>query len=382
MPIFASVLLLVIAAAVPASVLAQPAHGANAEAIAYEPPKALDLGDLMDLGDIVARLVDRRVVFLGEIHDRYDHHLNQLEIIRRLHGEEVPLVIAMEFFQQPFQRHLDEFVAGELSEREFLERTEYFSRWSFDYRHYRPILQFAREHGIPLLALNLPQEITRKVGREGIESLTAEEREWVPEEIDRSDEAYLARLKTVFEQHPDTATGAFDRFVDVQLLWDEGMAARAAQYLEQHPERQMVVLAGAGHIAYGSGIPQRLTRRLPVETAIVLHGGEQPPSPAVADFLLFSRQQTLPSHGRLGIIVGQPDDGMPVDDLAPDSAAGAAGMRKNDRIVALDGAPIESLVDLRLALLDRKPGEIVQVQVRRKGLLTSALRIEMEVVLQ
>ncbi len=122
--------------------------------------RVLDLGALSDMSDLLDRIADRRVVFVGESHDRYEDHLNQLAVIEGLHARGKSLAIGMEFFQQPYQAAIDAYVAGEIDEAEFLRRTEYFDRWRFDYRLYRPILRFAREHGIPVIALNLEAELT------------------------------------------------------------------------------------------------------------------------------------------------------------------------------------------------------------------------------
>src|SRR5262245_22405996 len=97
--------------------------------------------------DLIRTLSNNRVVFVGETHERYDQHLSQLEIIRGLHGQAPGhWAIGVEYFQRPFQPYLDAYIAGSISEREFLSKTEYFERWSFDYRLYRPIFEFAREH--------------------------------------------------------------------------------------------------------------------------------------------------------------------------------------------------------------------------------------------
>ena len=45
----------------------------------------LDLRNLPNLADIIPELSRKRVVFVGESHANYGHHLSQLEIIRRLH---------------------------------------------------------------------------------------------------------------------------------------------------------------------------------------------------------------------------------------------------------------------------------------------------------
>ena len=73
----------------------------------------------------------------------------------------------MEFIQRPFQPALDAYISGAITEREFLKRAEYFDRWGFDYRLYRPIFSFAKEHGIPMVALNAERELAEKVAKVG-----------------------------------------------------------------------------------------------------------------------------------------------------------------------------------------------------------------------
>ena len=148
----------------------------------------IDVAAVADIETLLERLADKRVVFVGESHDRYEDHLNQLAIIAGLQAQGKDLAIGMEFFQQPFQPHLDAFVAGEMSEADFLRQTEYFERWRFDYRLYRPILRFARDNRIPLVALNLEKEITDQVGDGGIASLSADQSSRIPVDIDRDDE--------------------------------------------------------------------------------------------------------------------------------------------------------------------------------------------------
>ena len=84
-----------------------------------------------------------------------------------------------------------------------LRTTGYYEHWRYDFRLYQPILNFAREHDIPLVALNVPSEITRKVGRAGIESLSEQERAGLPGGLDRADDAYRERIRKAFDQHPE-----------------------------------------------------------------------------------------------------------------------------------------------------------------------------------
>ncbi len=330
--------------------------------------RVVDLTTTPTLEQIIPRLANHRVVFVGESHDRYEHHLAQLAIIRALHQRDPRLAIGLEFFQQPFQSYLDDYVNGVIGEAEMLEGTEYFERWRYDYRLYRPILQYAQEHRIPLVALNVAAELTEKVGSGGLEALSEEERAQLPEEFSPYPEPYEQQLRAVFEQHPPREDRPFEHFLQVQLLWDEGMAVRAADYLSANPGQKMVILAGTGHVQYGAGIPDRLERRLGTPTAVVINGvGRGELNPDIADFVIFPDARELPPPGRLGILMEESDGFVLVDALVDGSAAGEAGLRAGDRLLEVAGRPIGSLAHVHAAMLGREPGEQVQVKVRRNA---------------
>lgn len=319
-------------------------------------------GDRLDFEDLVDKLAQGRVVYVGESHDRLEHHLNQLEIVCRLHQRDERWVIGMEFFQQPYQKPLDDFVSGVIDEPTMLRETEYYKRWGFDYRLYRPIMQFARERGIPVIALNVPVETTRKVGRVGVEELSEEERATLPDGLDRADESYRDRIEAVFRKHPERARGNLEAFIQVQLLWDEGMAERASDYLVEADERRIIVLAGSGH-TLRSGIPQGVARRVAAPGAIVLQGAYGETYADQGDFLLESDQLDLPKAGMLGVFLEADDDGVSVAGFGEGSAAESAGIEKGERILMLDGDSIKSLTDIRLSMLNKRPGDKVSVLV-------------------
>ncbi|MBK1706891.1 iron-regulated protein [Halochromatium glycolicum] len=346
--------------------------------------KVLDVSTLGSLDRLIDALVDDRVVFVGESHDRYEDHLNQLEIIRGLVERGNQVAVGMEFFQQPFQTQLDAYIAGTLDEEAFLRETEYFERWRFDYRLYRPILRYAREHGIPLIALNVPREITQKVGDGGIDSLSSAERRQIPDEIDRDDADYRAHVEQVFEMHPKDEDASFEHFLEVQLLWDEGMAERAAQWLEANPGKQLVVLAGVGHVQYGRGIPARLQRRVDAPMSIVMNGHQRPLDPEIADYLLYPQPVELPKTGLMGVMLDTETAGagVAIQGFAQKSGAREAGVETGDRIIEIGDIPIESYADIRIALMDSRPGERLPIQVVRDRLVGGAKQLSFDVTLQ
>jgi len=212
-------------------------------------------------------LAKANVVYLGETHDRLQDRKAQLKIIRELQKRNYQIAIAMEMFQIPYQGAIDDYLAGKLSERELIERTEYNQRWGYPWESYAPILRFAKEKQLSVLALNTPSEITRQVAREGLDSLTPQQRKIIPptSEIRTDNAAYRQMLAKTFEQHQHFSHGnssGFDRFFLAQVLWDETMAAEVAKFVKANPKHQVVVIAGQGHIIYGYGIPSRVARRM------------------------------------------------------------------------------------------------------------------------
>lgn len=369
-----------------ASVASSPGQVAQDVVSGTDDPatRVLDVASLSEIDQLIEQLADDRLVFIGETHDRYEDHLNQLAIIRGLHERGNAVAIGMEFFQQPFQDRLDAYVAGVLSEAELLRETEYFERWRFDYRLYRPILRYAREHGLPLIALNLPREITDKVGDGGIASLSPEEAAQIPRDIDREAPGYRAHLEAIFAMHPKADDASFEHFLEVQLLWDEGMAERASRWLEEHPDSQLIVLAGSGHIEYGRGIPSRVQRRLDLPMSIVMNGQQRPLDPKMADFLLYPETVSLPKTGLMGVMLDTESEGegVGVQGFAQQSGAREAGVKEGDRIIEIGDMPISSYADIRIALMDSEPGQQVAVGILREPLVGNAEQLRFDVTLR
>ena len=332
--------------------------------------EAVDLDTALGTDKLAAQVADRRVVLIGETHVRYDHHLNQLALLRALYERHPVMAIGLEYFPRAVQAHLDDFVEKRIDEQEMLRATDYFGNWGYDYRLYAPILRFAREHEIPLVALNVPREIPSAVVKVGIDGLTPEQRALAPKEIEPADEAYRGRLKKEYDAHGSAAPGSLDHFVEAQLVWDEGMAESAAMFLEAHPEMPMAVLAGSGHLMFGSGIPMRLARRTGASYAIVLNN-EDGLTAAMADFVMLGEEQELPAAGILGVRMHDGDGECSISGLVRGSAGAKAGLKKGDVLVSVDGVEVHRSDDVKLALWDKAPGDRVQVVVVRKHFLGS-----------
>ncbi len=253
-----------------------------------------------NLNQILPKLKTAKIIYLGETHDSSQDHKNQLTIIQELHKNNSKIVIGMEMFQRPFQKFIDQYIEGKITETELVTKTEYVTRWGFDWELYAPILRFAKDKQIPILALNTPSEITRKVSREGLDKLTSAEKQSIPPltEIRTDNIAYRQMVLKAFEQHQDAGHGSSssaNRFFLAQVLWDETMADGISKFSKANPDYQVVVLAGQGHIVYGYGIPSRVERRMQdsdnkfIQRSVLLSVPEITPvekDKPIADFIL------------------------------------------------------------------------------------------------
>ena len=247
------------------------------------------LASAPDNAEVLKSLAAASAVYLGETHNELADHEAQLEIIQALNGQG-EIAIALEMFQRPFQPVLDAYLADELTETELIAQSEYETRWGFDWEFYAPILRYAKDNQIPLIALNTPAEITRQVAREGLSSLSGDDLEFIPpvDEIDTSDEAYRALLQAVFSAHGGHGNSdGFENFFAAQVLWDETMAEGVVQQLAAEPDRQVVVLVGEAHVGYGYGIPNRVVRRLPevAQVSVQFLSADEERDPAFADLV-------------------------------------------------------------------------------------------------
>ena len=220
--------------------------------------------------EIVNQVMQDDVVYLGENHDSAKIRQQQLEIITQLQelaDNKTEVAIAWEMFQRPFQPMLDRYLAGTITEQQLREQSEYDTRWGFDWEFYAPILRYAKDKQISLIAMNTPEEITQKVAESGIESLEKADYRYIPpaQDIDLSNKQYRQRLQDIYQQHVEAGQGNStdaDNFFAAQVLWDETMAEAIALYHQQHPDSQIIVLVGKAHVMHDYAIPNRVARRI------------------------------------------------------------------------------------------------------------------------
>jgi S1-C subfamily serine protease len=125
-----------------------------------------------------------------------------------------------------------------------------------------------------------------------------------------------------------------------------------------------------GHLAYGDGIPDRLSRREPVSRAIILNANEADGlGREMGDYLVLTEKNDLPPAGKLGVFLELESSPPKINGFADGSGAAKAGVESGDLLLSIDGEAINSYADIRIALIDKLVGEVVEVEIERERLL-------------
>ncbi len=329
--------------------------------IALKVPKALSLEE------ILPKLKDKRAVFVGENHPNFTNHLNQLKVIKYLHQNGKKIAIGMEMFQREFQNVINDYLNDKIDLKTFLEKTQYFKRWKFNYNLYKPIIDYAKKNHIPIIALNIDSKISQKVSREGIFALSKEEMDKLPSSIDFGNKRYeedMNALLTREHLHMRNKKKNFKNHIfEAQILWDETMAETAANFLKNNPSYSMVILAGNGHIANFYGIPQRLERRINLPSCVIAQNIE--PFPKSADFVILTSNDIKPKEPlKLGVYLKN-DKTLIVDSVVKNSIASKLKLKKGDKILKINQKSVKDLGDLKLELYFIKPNSKITVTIKR-----------------
>lgn len=215
-------------------------------------------GARLPLAQAARELAGSRVVVVGEDHSRPAHRRFQAALIRALAGTGAEVAVGLEMFPASAQALLDGYGAGTVDEAA-LEKA-FTAYWGQSWESYREVLRACRELGLPLVGLNVPREVVRKVAREGFAALSPGERGALPMVACRVDREYEAFLRRVAGDH---GVGLdFRKFCEAQLVWDTAMAVAARDALAAHPGRLLVVLCGASH-AWKPAVPHQLRQLAP-----------------------------------------------------------------------------------------------------------------------
>lgn len=259
---------------------------------------------------MAARLARAKVVFFGEQHDDPGTHAAEVELLDAIGRSGRPVVLSLEMFERDVQGVLDDYLAGRVTEEQFLARSRPWPRYATDYRG---LVELAKARGWRVLAANVPRPTASAVGRAGLgvlDTLTAPGRVHAARDLSCPKDDYRARFLAETRSHSagsgtapqpgDTLpTALAERFYLAQCVKDETMAESIVEALRRAPRNAIAVhFNGSFHSDYGHGVVARVERREPrwklsVVTAVPARdpaGAPVAPHAGRADFLIFTRR--------------------------------------------------------------------------------------------
>ncbi len=353
-------------------------------------------GDTLTPAELPARLAGVRLLFVGESHVNHEFHQAQLRIVQELARSGREVMIGLEMYPYPEQAHLDRWVAGGLSEEAFLEQSRWYRNWGYHWNYYREIFLFARDHRLRMFAVNTPREVVSAVRKKGFANLTPEEAAHIPSRID-TDHAEHRRLFRAFFTDQDAMHSALTEeqwqgMFNAQCAWDATMAYNAVQALQANGGKDaiMVVLIGAGHVAYDLGAPRQAALWFQGKTASLIpipvvgsKGEAVKVRASYAQFVWGLPREADPLFPPLGLSTPErkPGDFFPVIAVQKDSAAARAGFAEGDLLVSMDGSAIGDKETLHRLMAGKRWGDTARFEVRRGDqtlTLTVAFRRQQE----
>src|SRR2546423_3280790 len=286
---FASILL-------PVALTAQlaPAAASQAPEAHY---RAFDSkGRAVKLDEIVGALDQADVLIVGETHDDPVAHLLEAELLRRADERYAQtslrkrtLALSLEMFERDVQTVVDEYLAGFITERHFLLSSRPWKNYETDYR---PLVEYAREHHLPVVAANAPARYVSRVsthGPDSLKELSKDAKAWLPPLPYPSASAdYAAKFKRFMQgamsgpppapQPSPMTPGAQAQanphgsahLLAAQTLRDASMADAIAEFLKQRRDALVVHVNGTFHSEEHMGVPEQIRHYRPKARGIVV----------------------------------------------------------------------------------------------------------------
>jgi len=185
-------------------------------------------------------------------------HLMQAQLFAQLYSQNPNIALSMEQFTRDHQPVLNQYLAGAIGEQTLIKDANAWPNYTSDYR---PLVEFAKQHDLDVIAANAPKSIVRCIGQYGaeyLERLPQNERKWVAEQLTLTSDAYQTQFNSLMHHGDEAKTQ--NQFA-AQTAWDDTMAESMVNYLAQHPGRQIIHLAGRFHVAEGLGTASRIKAR-------------------------------------------------------------------------------------------------------------------------
>ncbi len=188
---------------------------------------------IITIDKIVADLASADVLFFGEEHnDSAGHYL------------ENKILLSLEMFETDNQLVLNEYLQGKIDESRFSSNVRLWS----NYRDYRPMIEYAKQNLLSVIAANPPRRYVNMVSRRGmrsLDSLSKEAKKFLPPlPYDTLGNPYREKFLSLMKGAPESAS---KNIYYSQSLWDAGMAYSIYAFLKKNKGMKIFHCVGKFH---------------------------------------------------------------------------------------------------------------------------------------
>jgi uncharacterized iron-regulated protein len=233
------------------------------------------------------------VLYLGEEHGNPSGHRLEADMLALVHQRAKgpgtragarPVALSLEMFERDVQPVLDEYLADTIREKDLLSDARPWPNYMTDYR---PLIEYAKAHGLPVIAANAPKRYVNRVGRLGdaaLAGLGAPALGWLaPQPLPSAGAAYKAKFEAAMG---DMGQHGGPGLLAAQVLRDATMAWAIDRYLSAHPGALVVQVNGKFHSEGHLGVPEQLKRYRPAVRQVVVTMTARPDADTRGDFVI------------------------------------------------------------------------------------------------
>ena len=219
----------------------------------------------IELKEMAERLGEYDVIFFGEFHENKILHSLEIELLKMFYHNNKNLIVSMEMFERDVQQVLDKYLIDEISEADFLAESRAWSNYETDYK---PLIEFAKENELTVVAANIPRRYASMINKQGLnalDSLSQEENKFVARKHKVFDDEYKKRFIRTMQSNmahsskmPAGMKMNFDRLYAAQCIKDDTMAESILKYRRILPHRKVIHFNGDFHSRKHLGTAQKI----------------------------------------------------------------------------------------------------------------------------
>ncbi|WP_420788442.1 ChaN family lipoprotein [Vibrio alginolyticus] len=243
-------------------------HATSAEVTSfYDYQLYTPSGEHIALSKLPIELQQADVILIGEWHTHAGVHRFQTDMLKQLTSYDRSLALSMEQFTRDKQPVVDAYLRGEIGEQYLMKQANAWPNYESDYR---PLVEFAKQKNLPVIAANAPKSIVRCIGRQGLDyinKLDDDQRMFIAQAINTGSSPYKEKfMASMHHGKPEQTEKQFA----AQVTWDETMAESIVSYLDDNPGAQIVHVAGKFHTEQGLGTAASTLSRNPSLKVVVI----------------------------------------------------------------------------------------------------------------